>query len=124
MEREWHTSPELQCISVMTWVPEDHENFTRPSTCAATCMGDHWYLNRVKVHNSDKGQGIGKELVAHLQKALSERWALEQDHPESHRLIVTPGGYGSNPADLEKFYAACGFKTKTPVPELLMEWKP
>jgi ribosomal protein S18 acetylase RimI-like enzyme len=119
--REWHITKGLETISVMTWLPDN--GMGRPSVCDATLVGGRWYLNRVNVHRDDRGQGIGSQLVQKLQEALRERWALEQDRPEAHRLEVTPGGYGSDPASLEKFYAACGFRTVKPIPELLMEWK-
>jgi GNAT superfamily N-acetyltransferase len=108
----------------MTWVADDASNCNRPSNCEASFMGDHWYLNRVKVHDADQGKGIGRELVQRLQDALRRHWEAQEHFPEPRRLVVTPGGYGSNPADLEKFYASCGFETKSPVPELLMEWTP
>lgn len=121
MTREWNTSAGTQSISVMTWLPE--EGFGRPSICDATFVRGRWYLNRVNVHRDDRGQGIGRQLVEKLQEALSERWALERDISDTHRLEVTPGGYDSKPTALEKFYLACGFKIMSPRPKLLMEWR-
>ena len=119
-ERKWRESCEPECVTVTTWVTGS--GFGRPSTCSASLLGDQWFLNRVVVHRDDRGAGIGKELLRRLQVVLSERWALELDRPETHKLIVTPGGYDSDPADLEKFYQACGFRTLEPLPGLLMEW--
>ncbi|KKN68036.1 hypothetical protein LCGC14_0455920 [marine sediment metagenome] len=120
-ERVWRVSRESECISVTTHVR--NAGFGKPSTCAASLLGECWFLNRVVVHRDDRGAGIGKELMRRLQQALGERWTLERYRSETHKLIVTPGGYGSDPADLEKFYQACGFTTTSPLPELLMEWK-
>lgn len=117
MSRQWHISEEPQCISVTTW-----EEVIGPSNACASFVGDYWYLNRVIVRPGDRGKGIGRGLVQRLQEALRQRWAAENHPAEIRRLVVTPGGYGSDPADLEKFYASCGFETKSPIPELLMEW--
>jgi GNAT superfamily N-acetyltransferase len=64
-----------------------------------------WYLNRVLVGSPEmRGKGLGSKLVARLLEVLCER-------EDFRALIVEPGGYGSDPAQLQRFYLRCGFKT-------------
>jgi len=71
-------------------------------TCDASNMHDGtWYLNRLFVHESVRGKGIGSRLLAHMVTLLQGRGTL----------IVDPGGYGSNPAKLRKWYRQQGFQT-------------
>ena len=63
-----------------------------------------WYLNRAVIRaESDRGKGIGSQLLIELMKKLKEQ-------PDCRRLIVTPGGYGMNPDKQFHFYLKNGFK--------------
>jgi len=53
-------------------------------TCAEmSLMGDEWFLNRCIVHESERRQGIGRNLIEKLK-----------EHRRDHTIMVTPGGYG------------------------------
>jgi GNAT superfamily N-acetyltransferase len=68
----------------------------------ASDMGDYWYVNRVLVQPPDqRGSGIGQQLVKRL---LNEIRLLG-----GRKVIVTPGGYGSNTTQQINFYKKCGF---------------
>ena len=59
-----------------------------------------WYLNRIKVNI--RGQGYGSDLL----RVLLETLAIRKDFAQ---LVVEPGGYGSDPKRLVKFYERQGF---------------
>jgi len=72
----------------------------------ASNMGDFWYLNRVVVSpDSNRNQGIGGQLLARLQEELRKQ--------DCKKLIVEPGGYGSDPEQLFRFYKKHGFIEET-----------
>lgn len=61
-----------------------------------------WYINRILVkHPQDRSQGIGSELLSRLKKEVKSQGG--------DVLIVEPGGYGSDPLDLIRFYTKNGF---------------
>lgn len=60
-----------------------------------------WYLNRLLVAYEARGNGIGTELIRRLAERLKTLGAT--------KLIVEPGGYGSDPKRLWKFYSERGF---------------
>lgn len=61
-----------------------------------------WYLNRVLVAEKHRGQGYGSKLVDHLKKAIVKHGGV--------LLVVEPGGYGSDPVRLQRFYKRSGFQ--------------
>jgi ribosomal protein S18 acetylase RimI-like enzyme len=65
-----------------------------------------WYLNRVKVE--PMGEGIGSRLLQKLQERLLNH-APGNASGGFDILIVEPGGYGSDPERLNKFYKRNGF---------------
>ena len=70
----------------------------------------YWYLNRLLVQPTYRGQGLGPALLKRLWRAFEER---KQAHPEWRQqgpLMVEPGGYGSDPERLRKFYQREGFE--------------
>jgi hypothetical protein len=72
--------------------------------CEASNMGaSRWYLNRLKVRVP--GQGHGSLLLKQLLEALSGR-------DDFKKLIVEPGGYGSDVGRLVKFYERQGFQAE------------
>lgn len=67
----------------------------------ATNLGaSEWYLNRIKVITRE--QGHGSDLLRALLTTLATRKDFSQ-------LIVEPGGYGSEPDRLVRFYERHGF---------------
>jgi len=90
----------------------------RTSIAEAYCVCDgQWNIARVNVDKSQRLKGIGRELVQRIVEAVSTKEHFRQ-------LKVQPGGYKSDPVELEAFYTKCGFKTLSPYPLLDMEWKP
>ena len=79
---------------------------------------DHWYVNRVKVREpTSYGRGIGSYLLNALMKNLKSRGAV--------KVIVEPGGYGSDVGRLIPFYEKHGFVLKGEGPDdpyMSMEW--
>jgi len=93
-----------------------------------------WYLNRVKVE--PEGKGIGSRLLRKLQETLLDhkgdvkdnfRAACGQTDGRTDRfdvLIVEPGGYGSDPKRLNKFYKRNGFVEDAAYPGALVWRRP
>lgn len=119
-KRNWQITNTIESINIMTWTGDT--GIGHISACGASNMGFCWYLNRVNVPSYHRGQGLGIALVTKLQDALIEQQSsLPGPHPS--KLIVTPGGYGSDVSKLKQFYEACGFVAAVDKPnELLMEW--
>jgi len=62
-----------------------------------------WWVSRVSVKpESQRGKGVGRRLVEALQEE-----ATKMGRP---CMLVAPGGYGSDPQSLQKFYGSLGFK--------------
>jgi ribosomal protein S18 acetylase RimI-like enzyme len=86
----------------VTWIGNSFAN--RGCAQASLMPERYWYLNRVVVTNSaDRGRGIGGNLLRILQQDLKENFS-------PGKLVVDPGGYGSDPEDLIKFYKKFGFE--------------
>lgn len=80
----------------------DHTHRFRTCIVEASHLGDGvWYLNRLLVAYELRGHGIGTQLLARVRDRLKEL--------EAKKLIVEPGGYGSDPEKLDRFYRARGF---------------
>lgn len=63
-----------------------------------------WFLNRAVIRaETDRRKGVGSQLLIKLLEKLKEQ-------PDCKRLVVTPGGYGSDPSAQENFYLKNGFK--------------
>lgn len=75
-----------------------------------------WRISRVKVDDSVRRCGIGRGLLERLQDELTKKGFVA--------VRVQPGGYGSDPQDLQRFYEKCGFEVISPFPRLNMEWRP
>jgi ribosomal protein S18 acetylase RimI-like enzyme len=93
-----------QCVSV-TWWKNENNPFEGTGNAAASYMqrDGEWYLNRVIIKPETlRSQGLGGELLERLKAEVARRGAT--------RLMVEPGGYGSDPKRLQKFYRAHGFK--------------
>jgi len=90
-----------------------HKGFRIRAVAEATAFYDtpgSWYLNRVLVQDQkQRGQGLGSRMVRRLQEALVQQGCT--------RLIVEPGGYGSNIRDLFRFYRKLGFRAMRGTPE-------
>lgn len=61
-----------------------------------------WFVNRVWVYPEGRSSGLGttalQELKLLIQSECTKTWWLPT------RMVVTPGGYGSDPQDLHRFY--------------------
>lgn len=68
----------------------------------ADVVGDHWWIARVFVYERARGKGLGLRLLQDLLAVMRK-----QSGPD--RVIVSPGGYGSDPDELAVFYQRCGF---------------
>lgn len=64
--------------------------------------GTAWEVNRVHVQPEDRGQGIGRCLLAEAVQGAFKAGA--------EKIYVTPYGYGSDKEELYTFYNKCGFK--------------
>jgi len=72
------------------------------ATASASDLGEFWYVNRVFVTEAERGKGFG--LVV-LRRLLDEIVKMN-----NKRVVVEPGGYGSDPERLKKFYEKVGFR--------------
>ena len=81
--------------------------YARDALCVATAsadiVGDHWWISRVKVHELARRQGLGRA-------ALLDLLALLRTKKGPRKVVVAPGGYGSDPEELSLFYQSCGFE--------------
>lgn len=74
------------------------------STATASRMdGDAWFINRVLVDEQHRGKGVGGGILRRLLTLLFNRGRASE-------VIVTPDGYGSDPARLVAFYERNGFR--------------
>lgn len=105
MERPYfHLSAEPQSISV-TWQGIKFEERGTAQASIFVRIEGAWYLNRVVVHPvTNRGNGIGSQMLKKLQAELTARGCTQ--------LIVEPGGYGSDPKVLGRFYRRHGFRKK------------
>lgn len=106
---KFHVSQEPLSVSIMAMPTSGG---WPPGVCSASVhvREGEWFLNRLKVRDECQGQGVGPQLLAQLKAALVERAESHPDWPQCDRLIVTPGGYGSDEARLWKFYEREGFE--------------
>ena len=77
----------------------------RVAVAEASCMKAEdglWFVNRVKVPKEEQGKGIGAQIVKKLQEEVAGQGCKV--------LLLFPGGYGSDPRGLYKFYKKQGFK--------------
>ena len=92
----------------------DSEHYFSPGildTCAYLALDDgSWYLNRLVIKPNYRGQGLGPKLLDRLKEVFAERVIEHPDWPQCSRLLVEPGGYGSDVDELHKFYKSQGFK--------------
>lgn len=102
---EIHVNSTERHVSVM-WLTRSEESqvYSHGIAEASNLSGgpepSEWYLNRIKVNT--RGQGYGSALLRALLAALATRENFIQ-------LVVEPGGYGSDPDRLVKFYERHGF---------------
>jgi ribosomal protein S18 acetylase RimI-like enzyme len=106
-------------VSVM-WVNSDDvfDNAIAEASHFLPGGDDHWYINRVKVRDqASYGKGIGQHIFGKLMATLKARGAI--------KIIVEPGGYGSDVGRLVSFYGKFGFEMKGEGPDdpyMSMEW--
>lgn len=73
------------------------------SCCEISNVGDgNWYINRVIVDKEKRRIGIGSKLLVETINDI-----LTNYNPES--IIVTPGGYNTDPNMQFRFYEKNGF---------------
>lgn len=99
------------CCSITLVEPGAHWSL---GTASASHMQNNiWFVNRVLITNEDKrGQGWGTILLQELQREVLQQGCEE--------LLVTPGGYDSDPQKQIKFYLKGGFVFKE---DGLYSWK-
>lgn len=66
----------------------------------------YWWLARVFVQERYRGSGLGTLLLLRLQAALKNK--------PVDRVVVAPGGYGSDIDSLIRFYEKSGFRLIEP----------
>jgi len=72
------------------------------ATASANLMASgKWWISRVLVNEGHRGQGFGGRILEHLCNEVQGQGGTV--------IIVCPGGYGSNLADLVRFYKRHGF---------------
>lgn len=106
----------LQSVTV-SW--RDPENIVRRGTADLSALGDgEWEVNRVLVQGpgSPRGRGVGSRL---LRTALAEVSKMG-----GRRVLVAPGGYGSDPIQQRRFYEKNGFVADSSQEGLLVWVKP
>lgn len=72
-----------------------------------------WYLARLKIKDDHQGHSLGSLLLYKLCEIVKQRG--------DKGIIVYPGGYGSSPRRLKKFYTRMGFKQTE---KGVMRWQP
>lgn len=78
-----------------------HDAFNRSIAEAMELKPSVWMLNRLLVPASMRGQGVGGAVINALVRELK---AIDV-----RLILVTPGGYDSDPERVVKFYKAHGF---------------
>jgi hypothetical protein len=77
-------------------------------------LGEFWYVNRVLVQgDGTRGKGVGSQMLKLLQTEVLKLGGK--------LMIVEPGGYNSDPKQLDNFYGKHGFQR---VKNGWMEWRP
>ena len=72
----------------------------------------HWWIARVFIQVSHRGQGLGSKLLQTLIESCAEQGA---------RFIeVSPGGYDADPVRQRAFYAQNGFQPDPERPGLMV----
>ncbi len=72
---------------------------------ASKISNTDWFVNRVFIRNPlGRGRGLGSRLIKELQSLVASRGCK--------KLIVTPGGYNSDPEKQINFYRKNGFEGK------------
>ncbi len=101
----------------VSWAPDRVNNPFRNATASADRVADGvWWVSRVLVSSpDDRCKGLGSELLRLLRRDCSRQ-------PGFVRMIVTPGGYGSDPVRLRSFYERAGF-TSDPESEWQLQWR-
>lgn len=81
---------------------------------SADIVEDHWWIARALVRRpEDRGKGLGSIALARL---------LQEVRRSTVQLVwVAPGGYGSNPSQVTRFYKKHGFVQRR---DGLMIWEP
>lgn len=95
------------------WVGSDITE--RGAAEASKIEGDRWFLNRVVVQpEALRRKQIGGKMLEKLKEELVACGCKE--------LIVTPGGYGSDVKQLNRFYCKHGFEPDGDYGALI--WRP
>lgn len=102
MEEGMHVSYSGQSVTTMLV----HSGYSASSASATWLdVPTDWFVNRVKVPDNLQGRGYGSQVLQRLIEELRKRGVRV--------LRVEPGGYGSDPDRLEKFYKKNGFENDT-----------
>lgn len=70
----------------------------------------YWYLNRLFVRAEHRGKGYGRKLLERLWQAIKERREQHPEWSQIEKIVVEPGGYNSDPKELDRFYKHMGFE--------------
>ena len=109
---ELHISTTDDYLSV--FLMTERNEFLRASMQVSHVSNGDWYFNRALVKNDeDRGKGLGTRMLARLKEELKKK-------PNFKRLIVEPGGYGSEPKRQRGFYLKRGF---FPHKDGYLEWR-
>lgn len=103
-------SQEVQNVTVSFQTDGSPYPLATASVSGPTSDPTCWYLNRVLVHEGQRRQGHGRRVLQRLRDVCLERQNTHPDWPQVKSILVEPGGYGSKPEVLLKFYEACGFQ--------------
>ena len=87
----------------VSWQPNKNDPFSNGTASAELIEPGVWWVGRVLVQRSaDRCEGIGSRMLAMLCADCAKQ-------PGFVKMLVTPGGYGSDPKRLIEFYSRAGF---------------
>lgn len=103
VNRRWSVREEQFDVTVMTWKGNAMPSVASITPTPINDYQGEWWVNRVNVNPRETKAGIGTAMLSILKAVAKIR--------DGTKLIVCPGGYGTDRSVLVAFYEKNGFVT-------------